>query len=274
MTSSRPANLCNYLAQSTIVHLTGLTLVRGSGGPQTVVPPSTSPPLTGSLRIFTKNGIAGTARRLMDLPGGLHFREIRPGPSEEELPLVSGLVDASFDTLEYLHIVFCEISELGFIPQLISYALKFLKSVSTAEVAASPIDLSKATKLEEAAFWCYSERIEWVILALKTITPGHRNLRHISIRLHSSLPYFHLSVAPQLRLEAGNHDAQWSNLDLLLVHFWKSHYIRAKIVCPRSPPVSYTRGVRDLVPCLFPESMERGILDLVDEQLYESPVTI
>ena len=254
-------------------HLEDLTLTGdgilhddGFDGPQTVVPPSTSPPLTGSLKIFLENGISSAARRLLNLPDGLHFREIRLGPSEEEeLPLVSELVDACFDTLECLRITFLASCKLVSIPHFIDYALQFLKSASTAESVSSPIDLSKATKLEEAAFWCHSARIGWVVLTLKTITPGHRNFRLISIRLPSMLRRIIPSDAP-LRIEAGSHGVEWSDLDLLLVQFWESHSIRPKIVCPWSRPVNSTRGAKDLVLYLLPESMKRGILDLVDSE--------
>jgi len=44
-------------------------------GPQTVVP-STSPVFTGSLDLHIQGGAGNVARRLLDLPNGLHFRKL------------------------------------------------------------------------------------------------------------------------------------------------------------------------------------------------------
>ena len=45
----------------------------GSDGPPTVAP-STPPALTGTLQLCVGPGTAHVARRLLDLPGGLHFK--------------------------------------------------------------------------------------------------------------------------------------------------------------------------------------------------------
>lgn len=48
---------------------------------------------------------------------------------------------------------------------------------------ADSIDLSKATKLKDAVFFLTSPNVEWITVALQTITPEHRHLRQISIRV-------------------------------------------------------------------------------------------
>jgi len=52
------------------------------------------------------------------------------------------------------------------------------------------IDLSMATKLKDAVFQLASRspNVGWVTLALRTITPKHRNLRRISIRVEDIDP--------------------------------------------------------------------------------------
>jgi hypothetical protein len=68
-------------------------------------PPSTSPVLTGTLELRLIRGIARTAHRLLDLPNGLHFRNLKLSPhSEEDFPSVEKLVEACSDTLEHLYV--------------------------------------------------------------------------------------------------------------------------------------------------------------------------
>ena len=67
--------------------------------------PSTSPALTGSLELDLPYGMEGTARRLFDLPNGLHFRRfVCIRCVEEDLRWIMGLVKRCSDTLEYIDI--------------------------------------------------------------------------------------------------------------------------------------------------------------------------
>jgi len=63
-------------------------------------PPPTSPKLTGTLEIRDK--LRSVARRLCDLPGGLHFSKIRLSCWEEEPTSAMDLVSRCSDTLESL----------------------------------------------------------------------------------------------------------------------------------------------------------------------------
>ena len=69
-------------------------------------PPSTSPKLTGSLKIG--GGIPSVARRLGDLPGGLRFSKITLSCRREDFTSIMDLVSRCSDTLEsftiYCHI--------------------------------------------------------------------------------------------------------------------------------------------------------------------------
>ena len=75
-------------------------------GPRIVVSSPVSPKLTGSLRIFLFKGLAGTLRRLLDLPNGVHFRKIRLFwcKKVQDLQYLTELVVACSDTLEDLFV--------------------------------------------------------------------------------------------------------------------------------------------------------------------------
>lgn len=57
----------------------------------------------------------------------------------------------------------------------------------------------------------------------------------------------------------------WLDLDPLLVQFWESRSIRTKIVHPPHDPDDEEEGVDNWPEYLLPESMRRGIIDLVQE---------
>ena len=68
--------------------------------PQPVVP-SASPAFTGTLDLAVHGGMEYTARQLLGLPNGLHFRRLRfLGVEEEEVRWIMELLTACSDTLE------------------------------------------------------------------------------------------------------------------------------------------------------------------------------
>jgi hypothetical protein len=87
--------------------LEDLTLIGNSNdprGPQTVVP-SSLPALTGSLDLSILGGMGGIARRLLDLPNGLHFRKLSLWWfNKEDLRWITELVIRCSDTLECLDV--------------------------------------------------------------------------------------------------------------------------------------------------------------------------
>jgi hypothetical protein len=127
----------------------------------------------------------------------------------------------------------------------------------TGESSPALIDLSKATKLKEVVFWPRQRSVEWVIMALQTITPEHQGLEQITIRTPD---YFALAaILPDFRNAVG--EAQcglWLDLDRLLVQLWESRSIRPKVV--------YTtgQGKGDPIESLLPGITERRIVDLVE----------
>jgi len=63
--------------------------------------PLTSPPLIGTFKLDSTRGTASTVRRLLDLPGGFHFRKLAlTWRNEEDLRWIMALVEGCSDTLE------------------------------------------------------------------------------------------------------------------------------------------------------------------------------
>ena len=79
-----------------------------SDEPPNVVSPIPQP-LSGALEVFLSFGTRATLRRLLDLPGGLHFRELDLSwCGGRDLPNVVEMVAACSDTLERLQIMYTE----------------------------------------------------------------------------------------------------------------------------------------------------------------------
>ena len=77
--------------------------------PYTVVPSPPSPKFTGTLNLCLFGGIAGTARRLLGLPSGLHFRVFQLQWYErEDLRHIVDLVTACSHTLEFLELTYAQ----------------------------------------------------------------------------------------------------------------------------------------------------------------------
>ena len=82
--------------------------IDNSDGVSAIVQTS-SPPMTGSLRLFRLGGIGSVARWLSSVPGGIHFRKLAlKWCIEEDLLLTTALVERGSHALESLEIG-CEI---------------------------------------------------------------------------------------------------------------------------------------------------------------------
>jgi len=67
--------------------------------------PLTSPPLTGTFELDSTDGTGPIVRRILDLPGGFHFRKlVLKCRNEEELQWIMALVVGCSDTLEHFDI--------------------------------------------------------------------------------------------------------------------------------------------------------------------------
>jgi hypothetical protein len=127
--------------------------------------------------------------------------------------------------------------------------------LSLGELESAFIDLSKATKLKDVVLRPESKTVEWVTVALKTVTPAHRDLRQISIHIpyYLTLP----RVYTNLRQGIGKASSEeWLDLDRLLVQLWESRSIRPKFVCMTKGTLGVSIGY------YLPEITRRGIGDL------------
>jgi hypothetical protein len=103
--------------------LEDLTLIghgaSAANGDEPTVVPSTSPAFTGTLELFLYQGMAYTARRLLNLPNGLHFRKLNLlWHDEEDIRWMVELVVACCDTLEYLDVT-CELGGMDYSASLL-----------------------------------------------------------------------------------------------------------------------------------------------------------
>ena len=78
----------------------------GPAGVSTIIQPQNLPKLTGSLELRMRPGIEPIARRLMSLPGGIHFRKlVFTLYTNEDLLSAVAVVKECSPTLESLDIV-------------------------------------------------------------------------------------------------------------------------------------------------------------------------
>ena len=238
-----------------------LTDSDGPDGLPTTDHPST-PPMTGSLRFIQEKEGMSLARRLLSLPGGIHFRKLTLRLScEEDLVLAGALVAQCSQTLESLDIA-CELSGSSFRHCIYTDALILL----LAEQSSTPIDLSKSAGLKNMAFQIRSKSVNWIAMALQTITPRRRDPLQVTI----DIPTRTVLVAT-----AGIHgpglgetiSREWLNLDHYLVQLWESRSIYLRVGCARFGEEQHTEG---FIGCLLPEVMKRGAADpLYLEDPYE-----
>ena len=138
--------------------------------------PLTSPKLTGLLHLNDKNHLV--ARRLLDLPDGLHFSEILVVCPNES---IAELVLRCSDTLESFTILY---DPSGMFPSTSGFSNTSLLTVGIDASRALPLfDLSKATKLKEVRFHCHcgKQDIRWNVATLQTAKPN--NLQKIALYL-------------------------------------------------------------------------------------------
>jgi len=229
-----------------------------SHGPRTVVP-STSPPLTGSLELTMLLGMGNVTRRLLDLPNGLHFRElVFWWFYEMDLSSMMELVARCSDTLECLDVrcyppgTFAPVLLRGCNPP------SFVGDRNPAS-----IDLSKATKLKDVVFRPGSLTVKWVIMALQTIASKCQDPPQVSLHVPYSSTL--VGASPNVRQSVGERDfGQWLELDRLLVQLWESHSVCPKIICTTPKGGKEKEDVRGYIERLLPEITKEVIIDLVE----------
>ena len=228
----------------------------GPDGFPTTIQLTNPPALTGSLELQLGGRIGPIVPRLLSLPGGIRFRSLTLTLCrEEDHSLVNALLEGCSYTLESLNIshnLNCTSIDIH------THTDTLLLFPAGSE--ATPIDLSKATRLKEVTFGIGSWGIEWVTTAVRTITPIHQDLQQISI--HETHCSRFVERGTDVRRLIGAQTAQlWSELDHLLVQLWESRSIRPKMLYGTFP--AREKAVRDLAGCFLPEIMGRGIVDLV-----------
>jgi hypothetical protein len=125
------------------------------------------------------------------------------------------------------------------------------------EPGPASIDLSKATKLRDAAFHLNWWSVQWIITALQTITPKHRDLQQVTVVMSHYLTRLNVGVDVG-RAVGETNIGQWLDLDRLLVRLWESRSIHPKVMCTAE------QHMRGFVGCLLPEGIKRGIVDLAE----------
>jgi hypothetical protein len=131
------------------------------------------------------------------------------------------------------------------------------------------VDLSGATKLKHVVFQLDSWNVQWVITALQTTIPKHRDLRQITIDVPYNLARktFETSFRQANSFEENFKWAvgeanceQWLDFDHLLVQLWESRSIHTKGECV------VMCFMKDYVLCLLPEATKKGIINLAEHQ--------
>ena len=207
--------------------------------------PSTSPRLTGSLTLSgAEEEIGPTARRLLDLPNGLHFTKIvLVWVTDVDPRLANDLVLRCSNTLESLDVT--EELQGECRPPLL------LISTSPIQLGQAPeLDLSTATKLKDLAFRCSQPNVKWITRALRSVESN--DLRRITLRPD---PCIFADTIDEMAYQ------EWWDLDRLLVQFRTSRSIY--------PEVMYgaefdEKGLRGRALSLLPELTSRGLVDLVE----------
>ena len=216
--------------------------------------PGTSPSLTGSLDLAILGGAGSVARLLLGLSSGLHFRKITfTWDRKEDRRWITELVASCSHTLESLDITYAFRRTFARICVFTNLIL-FLVGQEHAL-----LDLSKATKLQDAIFRPQSKSVEWIATALQTLTPEHQDLRQISIYVPHHLTIF--SPGADIRHYLGEASEWWSRLDHLLLRFWESRSVRPRVGCARAG--EKWQNTKYCIGCLLPEVTKREIVDPV-----------
>ena len=210
------------------------------------------PPLTGTLSLLVYEGIGATARRMLRLPNGLHFRRLSLSwLREKETQWVNALVAACSNTLSHLIIDCC-------FNRALIFFLHYLNRCSPRPAGTPhmiPIDLSKATRLRDICFKLASLAVEWVIQALQTITRNHVDFRSIDIRVSYIRALAGDDANPRQVVEEQVRD-RWSELDRLLVQFRDSRSICLGL--SYRAPTGQKEKMEECMRFLLPEVTREG----------------
>ena len=125
------------------------------------------------------------------------------------------------------------------------------------------IDLSKATQLKDMVF-VSEKHPHWIVMALRTITPDHRQLQRVSIVVHNKLYRTSASYTNPphaMHIVGETSYREWLELDRLLAQLCESRSICLEILLIPALSVD-TNRVNSIVEGLLPELMTRGLARL------------
>ena len=223
----------------------------------TVALSSCAPKFTGSLELVARGGMEPITHRLLTIPGGLYFKKFVLTWHRKEDMLQwhwwrNVLILSSLSTSS----VASSVSPFGICVHTDNLLWLPVQSWTTS------IDLSKATRLKDAILGVGlpSGSVDWIIMALRTISPEHRDLRQISIYVQFGTNLDGTNV--DVRRNFGEQVfEQWLELDRLLVQLLESHSIRPRILYSTFPQMG-KREMNKYIQYLLPETAGRGIIDL------------
>ena len=208
-------------------------------------PPSTSPELTGTLRL--EGNIRSVIPRMLDLPKIFCFSSIIILCLERDADLAKDLVLRCSDTLESLSIGYSLLSAFHS-ASAVGQHLTLPLAPRRGGLLPS-FDLSKATKLRDLEFRLYKNPrdVQWVSTTIQTAKS--QGLRQINIYSRfSSRTTYHLPVTETI-------SRGWHDLDHLLVQLWTSRSIR-----PGFTPQNWKEEGREDLASLLPGVTGRGAL--------------
>ena len=125
-----------------------------------------------------------------------------------------------------------------------------------------------ATKLFQVSFRAGPNlRVDWMSMALRTITRKNQDLR----RVYILVPYRLVAVGSGADIReviGGPLSGYWSELDRVLIQLSESHSIRPKVFCAtfnEEGSGSYTPvAMRAYIACLLPKATKGGVVDVVE----------
>ena len=94
---------------------------------------------------------------------------------------------------------------------------------------------------------------KWIVRALKSITPNHRDLHYIS--LHTSAILYDMDFRQETTR------TEWLELDSVFVELWESLAVRPNAWYQPTQSIDADRA-SEIMEGLFPEAVKEGVLDL------------
>ena len=258
-----PPNSQIFALISSFPHLEDLvltTLFYDDGGPvdidvpQIIVRPS--PAYTGTLDLSLYNGKDRMVNWLLSLPNGLHFRKVvTRWFHTEDAQSTNALIAGCSDTLECLIISISHPIPRSSVPfrELIHGSLSPLDLPDT-----TPVDLSKAKRLVKVLFVPWATSVEWVTLALQTITFTHQDHRELSINAFYD-GFFPNPVTDARQVVEESVYGEWLRLDDILVQL-----VDSRPVCFTIHSSVQREELYGHLEHLLPEMTKKGTIDLVE----------